>query len=76
MNLACGDGHPAEVMDLSFAMQFLAMRHVMENRGKLENKLYLLPKELDEEVAAIKLKAMGFDVDTLSEEQWKYLHEA
>ena len=76
VNLACGDGHPAEVMDLSFAMQFLAMRHVLKNKGKLENKLYLLPAELDEEVATIKLRAMGFDVDKLSEEQWKYLHEA
>ena len=76
VNLACGDGHPAEVMDLSFAMQFLAMRYVLENKGKLENKLYLLPEELDQEVASIKLKAMGFDVDTLSEEQWKYLHQA
>ena len=76
VNLACGDGHPAEVMDLSFAMQFLAMRYVLENKGKLENKLYLLPEELDQEVASLKLKAMGFDVDTLSEEQWKYLHEA
>ena len=76
VNLACGDGHPAEVMDLSFAMQFLAMRHVLENKGKLENKLYLLPGELDQEVASIKLKAMGFDVDTLTEEQYKYLHQA
>ena len=76
VNLACGDGHPAEVMDLSFAMQFLAMRHVLENKGKLENKLYLLPEELDQEVASIKLKAMGFDVDTLTEEQYKYLHQA
>ena len=57
-------------------MQFLAMRHVLENNGRLENKLYLLPAELDQEVAKIKLNAMGFDVDTLSEEQWKYLHEA
>jgi adenosylhomocysteinase len=76
VNLACGDGHPAEVMDLSFAMQFLAMRHMLQNKGRLENKLYLLPDELDQEVASIKLKAMGFGVDTLSEEQWKYLHEA
>ena len=76
MNLACGDGHPAEVMDLSFAMQFLAMRHVLENKDRLKNKLYLLPAELDQEVAKIKLNAMGFDVDTLNEEQWKYLHEA
>ncbi len=76
VNLACGDGHPAEVMDLSFAMQFLAMRHVLQNKDKLEKKLYLLPAELDQEVALIKLKAMGFDVDTLSEEQYKYLHQA
>lgn len=76
VNLACGDGHPTEVMDLSFAMQFLAMRHVLEHKGELENKLYVLPAELDQEVAGIKLKAMGFDVDTLTPEQDAYLHQA
>lgn len=76
VNLACGDGHPTEVMDLSFAMQFLAMRHLLENKGRLENKLYVLPAELDQEVAGIKLKAMGFDVDTLTPEQDAYLHQA
>lgn len=76
VNLACGDGHPVEVMDLSFAMQFLAMRHVLENKGRLEKKLYVLPAELDQEVAAIKLKAMGFGTDTLTSEQDAYLHQA
>lgn len=76
VNLACGDGHPTEVMDLSFAMQFLAMRHVLENKDKLEKKLYVLPAELDREVAALKLKAMGFGTDTLTPEQDAYLHQA
>ena len=57
-------------------MQFLAMRHLLENKGRLENKLYVLPAELDQEVAGIKLKAMGFDVDTLTPEQDAYLHQA
>ena len=76
VNLACGDGHPTEIMDLSFAMQFLAMRHLLENKGKLEKKLYVLPEELDREVAMIKLHAMGFDIDKLSPEQEAYLHHA
>lgn len=52
------------------------MRHLLENKGRLENKLYVLPAELDQEVAGIKLKAMGFDVDTLTLEQDAYLHQA
>ena len=76
VNLACGDGHPTEVMDLSFAMQFLAMRYVLEHKGQLENKLYVLPAELDREVAQLKLNAMGFDVDVLTPEQDAYLHQA
>ena len=74
VNLACGDGHPAEVMDLSFAMQFLAMKYLLEHKQNLQNKLYLLPEELNTEVAAYKLRTMGFDVDKLSEEQFAYLH--
>ena len=76
VNLACGDGHPTEIMDLSFAMQFLAMRHLLENKGKLEKGLYVLPEELDREVALIKLHAMGFGIDKLSPEQEAYLHHA
>lgn len=74
VNLACGDGHPIEIMDLSFAMQFLAMRYLLENKGKLAAQLYLLPDSLDKEVASIKLAAMGYGIDTLSQEQDAYLH--
>ena len=73
VNLACGDGHPIEIMDLSFAMQFLAMKYLLENKGKLENKLYVLPEELNTEIAALKLTAMGAGIDTLTEEQKAYL---
>ena len=74
VNLACGDGHPAEVMDLSFAMQFLAMKYVLEHKGELENNLYVLPEELNTEIAALKLEAMGYGIDTLTPEQYAYLH--
>lgn len=74
VNLACGDGHPIEIMDMSFAMQFLAMKYLLENKSKLENKLYVLPEALDNEVAGIKLQSLGIKIDTLSEEQFEYLH--
>ena len=73
VNLACGDGHPIEVMDLSFAMQFLAMKYLWEHKGSMEKKLYVLPEELNTEVAALKLQAMGAGVDTLTAEQKAYL---
>ena len=73
MNLACGDGHPIEVMDLSFAMQFLAMLYLVEHKGELENKLYVLPDELNKEVAALKLEALGAGIDELTPEQAAYL---
>ena len=59
VNLACGDGHPVEVMDLSFAMQFLAMKYLLEHKGELQNNLYVLPEELNTEIAALKLEAMA-----------------
>ena len=81
VNLACGDGHPAEVMDLSFAMQFLAMKYLLlamkyllDHKGELKNNLYVLPEELNTEVAALKLEAMGYGIDTLTPEQYAYLH--
>jgi adenosylhomocysteinase len=76
VNLACGDGHAVEIMDLSFAMQFLAMRYLLEHKGKLEKGLYVLPHELDTEVATLKLHALGTKVDKLSKEQFAYLHNA
>lgn len=73
VNLAAGDGHPTEVMDLSFAMQALAALYIVENQGKLENKVYNMPYELDQRVAELKLKAMGLGIDRLSAEQKLYL---
>ena len=74
VNLACGDGHPVEIMDLSFAMQFLAMKYLLEHKGELQNNLYVLPEELNTEIAALKLEAIGAGIDTLTPEQYAYLH--
>jgi adenosylhomocysteinase len=73
VNLAAAEGHPAEVMDMSFANQALAAEFFVKNKGKLENKVYTLPKDLDQEVARIKLGAMGIKFDKLTTEQKKYL---
>ena len=73
VNLAAGDGHPAEIMDLSFAMQALAAEHVLNNGKNMEPKVYVLPRELDEEVANIKLHSMGYDLDALTQDQIDYL---
>jgi len=73
VNLACAEGHPPEVMDMSFANQALAVKWLVENKGKLENKVYRVPDEIDREVAKIKLKTMGIEIDVLTEEQKKYL---
>ena len=73
VNLAAAEGHPAEVMDMSFANQALAAEYFVKNKGKLENKIYTLPKELDVQVARLKLESMGISIDTLTKEQAKYL---
>lgn len=73
VNLAAAEGHPAEVMDMSFANQALAAEYFVKNKGKLEPKVYVLPKELDTEVAKIKLAAMGIAIDKLTKEQKTYL---
>jgi adenosylhomocysteinase len=73
VNLAAAEGHPAEVMDMSFANQALAAEYFVKNKGQLLNKVYVLPRELDLQVAAIKLKAMGISTDKLTPEQKKYL---
>lgn len=75
VNLVSGDGHPIEVMDMSFSDQALAVRYIVENHEKLENKVYRLPEELDRMVARLKLKSMGVDIDELSESQKKYLSD-
>lgn len=73
VNLAAAEGHPAEVMDMSFANQALAAEFFVKNKGKLLNKVYTLPKALDTEVARLKLAAMGIKFDKLTPEQTKYL---
>lgn len=73
VNLAAAEGHPAEVMDLSFADQALAAEYLVKNIGKLVNQVYTLPKTLDHEVARLKLKAMGWGLEKLTQEQKRYL---
>ena len=73
VNLAAAEGHPAEVMDMSFANQALAAEYFVKNKGKLETKVHVLPKQLDNKVASLKLKAMGVSTDKLTAEQKKYL---
>ena len=74
VNLVCAEGHPASVMDMSFANQALGMEFVVKNHKNLENKMYTLPKSVDEEIAKIKLDSMGIEIDTLTPEQERYLN--
>ncbi len=73
VNLAAAEGHPAEVMDMSFANQALAAEYLVKYSKKLENKVYVLPHKIDENVAMLKLKSMGISIDTLTKEQKTYL---
>ena len=73
VNLAAAEGHPAAVMDMSFAVQALATEWVAQRRGKLEVRVHNVPHEVDEYVAALKLKTMGISIDTLTRQQAKYL---
>ena len=73
VNLASGDGHPAEVMDLSFAVQFFSALHILNNHVSMQNHVYLLPENINIDIAKIKLKALGVEIDTLTDEQRKYL---
>lgn len=76
VNLACGDGHPAEIMDMSFAIQALSAKYLVEHSKELTEKLIVVPREVDMEVANRKLKFLGINIDTLTAEQEKYLHSA
>lgn len=73
VNLAAGDGHPAEIMDMSFALQALCARYICQSQGRLENRVYNVPDEIDKKVAYMKLKAMGIEIDVLTQEQIEYL---
>jgi len=73
INLAAAEGHPAQVMDMSFANQALAAEFVVQNAGTLDRKVYPVPEEIDREIARLKLATMGVEIDHLTEEQAKYL---
>jgi adenosylhomocysteinase len=74
VNLAAAEGHPAAVMDMSFANQALSAEHMARNASSLEKKVYVVPKEIDEEIARLKLESMGVEIDVLNELQVKYLN--
>jgi adenosylhomocysteinase len=74
VNLAVAEGHPAAVMDMSFANQALSVEWLAEHHAELEKRVYPVPPEIDREVARLKLRAMGVEIDTLTEQQERYLH--
>jgi len=73
INLAAAEGHPASVMDLSFANQALSLEYLVEHRDEMDNQVYTIPEAIDREIARLKLEAMGVEIDTLTDEQTKYL---
>jgi len=73
VNLVTAEGHPPDVMDMSFANQALAAEYLVQNQGKLKAGIYTLPKQLDEMIAALKLESLGIKIDSLTAEQKKYL---
>jgi adenosylhomocysteinase len=74
INLAAAEGHPASVMDMSFANQALSLEYLVKNIATFEKKVYSVPEEIDREIARLKLEAMGVSIDTLTPEQVKYLN--
>ena len=73
VNLAAAEGHPAAVMDMSFANQALAVEYAVKTRGSLENRVYPVPAEIDAQIARLKLESMGILIDELTAEQQRYL---
>jgi adenosylhomocysteinase len=73
VNLAAAEGHPSAVMDMSFANQALSAEYMLHNADTLENVVYPVPEDIDQEIARIKLQSMGIEIDVLTEEQVKYL---
>tara|TARA_B100000700_G_scaffold331811_1_gene469406 strand:- start:10322 stop:11590 length:1269 start_codon:yes stop_codon:yes gene_type:complete len=74
INLAAAEGHPSAVMDMSFANQALSLEYLMANASTMENGVYVVPRDIDDEVGRLKLAALGVSIDTLSEEQEKYIN--
>ena len=75
VNISAGDGHPIEIMDLSFALQALSVKYINDHYKELENKLYRVPGEIDKKVARLMLEASGIEIDKITPEQKKYLQE-
>jgi hypothetical protein len=73
INLAAAEGHPASVMDMSFANQALSAEYLVKNKGKLDPGVHLLPPEVDQEIASLKLRSLGMSIDTLTAEQLEYM---
>jgi adenosylhomocysteinase len=73
VNLGAAEGHPAAVMDMSFANQALSVEHIVAHADELEAKVYVVPEEIDREIARLKLETMGIAIDRLTEEQARYL---
>ena len=73
VNLACGMGHPAEIMDMSFSVQALSLKWLAEHRDELETRVYDIPDSIDDEIGRAKLAAMGITIDVLTPEQEAYL---
>jgi adenosylhomocysteinase len=73
INLAAAEGHPASVMDMSFANQALSVEYLMHNKGSLSPGVHVLPKAVDTEIASLKLRALGVSIDTLTAEQLEYM---
>jgi adenosylhomocysteinase len=74
VNLAAGDGHPAEIMDLSFGVQFFSMMHLLEHGKELKKEVHLMPNEVNVKLAELKLKSLGMAIDKLTAEQRAYLN--
>ena len=74
INLAAAEGHPASVMDMSFANQASRLEYMVKNADKLEKKVYSVPEDIDREIARLKLDAMGVSIDTLTRAEVKYLN--
>jgi adenosylhomocysteinase len=75
VNLAAAEGHPSEVMDMSFANQFLSMKYLSESGKDLEKKVYDITPEQDQEVATLKLETMNIEIDKLTPAQVKYMND-
>jgi adenosylhomocysteinase len=73
INLAAAEGHPASVMDMSFANQALSCEYLVKNHKSLERKVFAVPEELDKKIARLKLESMGIKIDRLTPEQEEYL---